>query len=218
MKPIDSLLEITSEVFSLPDVRSNCRKIEYIEARAVTYVMLRDILGYTLAEIGRAFNKNHATILHSYNQFPYIAKYNPAVQEKYDIILSNWVNKCHSISAKLPKKYQNRLKNLEEQNKILKLSHATLQKKIKLMVWANEEMAECKFTVDDIDKIISYKTWPRKKKIDTLLHIDCAMYCNLGLDSSLKERNEVKQKSRVIYRTIKSLDETIGKSFLQSMD
>ena len=92
------------------------------------------------------------------------------------------------------------------------------KKKIKLMVWANEEMAECKFTVDDIDKIISYKTWPRKKKIDTLLHIDCAMYCNLGLDSSLKERNEVKQKSRVIYRTIKSLDETIGKSFLQSMD
>ena len=32
------------------------------------------------------------------------------------------------------------------------------------MVWANEEMAECKFTVDDIDKIISYKTWSDKRR------------------------------------------------------
>jgi len=218
MKPIESLLKITNEVFSLPDIKSSCRRIEYIEARSVAYTLLRNILGDTLAEIGREFKKTHATILHSYNQYPYIAKHNPAVQEKYDIILMNWINECHNISEKLPNKYQNVLKNLEERNKMLTLSHNTLQKKIKLMVWANEDIADCKYNIEDIEKIVSYKSWPRKRKIDTLLHIDCSMYCNLGLDSSVKERNEVKQKSRVIYRTIKTLDEGAGKLFLQSMD
>ena len=65
---------------------------------------------------------------------------------------------------------------------------------------------------------IVFKSWSDKRKVDTLLHIDCAMYTNLGLDSTIKERNEVKQKSRVIYRTIKTLDEGAGKLFLQSMD
>lgn len=86
------------------------------------------------------------------------------------------------------------------------------------MVWANNDHQDCKYTVEDVDKIKSFKSWSSKRKVDTLLHIDCAMYTNLGLDSTIKERNEVKQKSRVIYRTIKTLDERAGKLFLQSMD
>ena len=57
------------------------------------------------------------------------------------------------------------------------------------MVWAINEHQDCKYTIDDIDKIVAYKSWPLKRKIDTLLHIDCAMYTNLGLDSSVKERS-----------------------------
>ena len=86
------------------------------------------------------------------------------------------------------------------------------------MVWANEDAQECKYSIEDVGKILNYKTWTDKKKIDTLLHIDCAMYCNLGLDSTMAERKEVKQKSRIIYRTIKTLDERAGNLFLQSMD
>ena len=47
------------------------------------------------------------------------------------------------------------------------------------MVWANEDAQECKYSIEDVGKILNYKTWTDKKKIDTLLHIDCSMYCNL---------------------------------------
>ena len=77
---------------------------------------------------------------------------------------------------------------------------------------------DCKYTVNDIDKILGYKTWSDKKKIDTLFHIDCSLYCNLGIDSSNRERTEVRTKSRSIYRAIKSINTGIGKTLLDSMD
>jgi hypothetical protein len=35
------------------------------------------------------------------------------------------------------------------------------------------------YTNNDIDKIVQFKTWTDKKKIDELLRIDAAMYCAL---------------------------------------
>tara|TARA_R100000329_G_scaffold148399_1_gene137194 strand:- start:1958 stop:2491 length:534 start_codon:yes stop_codon:yes gene_type:complete len=177
---------------------------------------MRDILFYTFQQIGRIFNKTHATILHSYNQYPYMLKYKPELKDKYNYILKEWMGEEYNSSDTLPINLQ--LESLEEQNKFLKLSTNKLRKKLKLMVWANNDHQDCKYTVEDVDKIKSFKSWSSKRKVDTLLHIDCAMYTNLGLDSTIKERNEVKQKSRVIYRTIKTLDERAGKLFLQSMD
>jgi len=70
----------------------------------------------------------------------------------------------------------------------------------------------------DINKITSYKTWPERKKIDTLLFIDCDLYTQLGMDSSIKEKKETKLKSRKIYKAINKIDNSLGKLFLQSMD
>lgn len=53
-----------------------------------------------------------------------------------------------------------------------------------------------------IKKIIGYKTWTLKKKVDELLRIDHEMYMNLGCDSTKKEVQEVKKRSRSIYRAI----------------
>ena len=33
---------------------------------------------------------------------------------------------------------------------------------------------------DFIDRVLSYKTWTDKRKIDALLEYDCSMYTNLG--------------------------------------
>ena len=79
-------------------------------------------------------------------------------------------------------------------------------------------MSNLKYTIDDIDKIVDYTSWSVKKKIDTLLHIDCIMYANLGIDSTKTERLETKKKSRLIYRAIKKLDENVGQSLLTSVD
>tara|TARA_R100001440_G_scaffold26488_4_gene43234 strand:- start:36002 stop:36619 length:618 start_codon:yes stop_codon:yes gene_type:complete len=205
-------------VFLLSNIKSNSRKLKYIEARSVIYVLLRDHLYFTFARIGQIFGKNHATVLHAYNQYPYLEKHNPSLKNKYEVIQKLWLGFSHKSSKSIPENYQKQIKSLREQNNLLKLSHNILLKKIKLMVWANEDVHECKYTVDDVSKILKYKTWTDKQKIDTLLHIDCAMYSNLGLDSTMADRKDVKQKSKIIYRTIKTLDEGAGNLFLQSMD
>jgi hypothetical protein len=36
------------------------------------------------------------------------------------------------------------------------------------------------YTINDIEKIIEFKSWSNKEKEDELLRIDCAMYTYLG--------------------------------------
>jgi hypothetical protein len=74
------------------------------------------------------------------------------------------------------------------------------------------------YKFEDIQKIIDFKSWADKKKIDELLRIDCTMYTNLGLDSLKKDREETKRRSKVIYRAISKIDEVFGKSLIYQMD
>ena len=69
---------------------------------------------------------------------------------------------------------------------------------------------------DKILKILGYKTWSDKRKVDALLEIDVNMYTNLGTDSTKTERSNVARDSRFIYRAIKSIDETLGKQLLRT--
>ena len=57
-----------------------------------------------------------------------------------------------------------------------------------------------------------------KEKIDKLLEIDAHLYTNLGIDSTKKERLEVKRLSKKIYRMIQGINPAIGKTLLQAMD
>ena len=74
------------------------------------------------------------------------------------------------------------------------------------------------YTVNDIDKILEFKTWNDRQKIDELLRIDCELYTNLGMDSTKAELGEVKKKSRTIYRAIKQVNPMMGTTFLRAMD
>ncbi|GAF88069.1 unnamed protein product [marine sediment metagenome] len=74
------------------------------------------------------------------------------------------------------------------------------------------------YTINDIDKIIEFKSWNDKKKIDELLRIDCDLYTNLGIESTKSDRAEAKKNSRKIYRQIKLIDYKIGNDFLVAMD
>ncbi len=77
---------------------------------------------------------------------------------------------------------------------------------------------DCRYNINDVDKIVEYTTWSDKRKIDTLLHINNIMYSNLGLDSSKQERSTTKQLSRKIYKAIKIVSPELGKSLLLDMD
>lgn len=70
----------------------------------------------------------------------------------------------------------------------------------------------------DIEHIIDFKTWSVDKKISELFRIDCYMYTNLGMESTKKEKEETKKKSRIIYRSIFKIDAEIGKGLISSMD
>ena len=63
---------------------------------------------------------------------------------------------------------------------------------------------------EKIKKISGYKTWSAKKKVDNLLEIDAHMYCNLGKESTITQKKEVKKMSRKIYRAIASISPLDG--------
>lgn len=75
-----------------------------------------------------------------------------------------------------------------------------------------------KYTFDDIETILGYTSWNDRRKIDTLLEIDCSLYAHLGTDSTRSEREDVKRKSIEIYRKIKTIDRKLGDEFLLTMD
>jgi len=74
------------------------------------------------------------------------------------------------------------------------------------------------YSDNNIDKILSYKTWKTRRKVDALLEMDCIQYTRLGIDSSKKEKEEVRRNSRKIYKAIKTLDNRMGSEFLMAMD
>ncbi|NDG52014.1 MAG: hypothetical protein EBY39_03160 [Flavobacteriia bacterium] len=67
---------------------------------------------------------------------------------------------------------------------------------------------------DKVLKIVSYKTWSDKRKVDALLEMDANAYTNLGTDSTKTERENTRRDSRFIYRAIKSIDEDLGRKLL----
>lgn len=69
---------------------------------------------------------------------------------------------------------------------------------------------------DQIEKILGYKTWTDRRKIDALLEADAIMYTNLGTDSTKGDREEVRKTSRKIYQAIKKLDPIWGSFLLKS--
>lgn len=74
------------------------------------------------------------------------------------------------------------------------------------------------YTYDDVDRVVDFVTWDDRKKIDELFRIDSYMYTNLGTDSSKKEKEDVRRKSRYIYRAISKINPRIGKELIYYMD
>lgn len=64
--------------------------------------------------------------------------------------------------------------------------------------------------LEKIRKISSYKTWTVKKKVDELLMMDSYMYTELGIDSTKKEKAEVKAISKKIYKAIATISPIDG--------
>lgn len=69
-----------------------------------------------------------------------------------------------------------------------------------------------------IEEVLSNDSWDERQKKDELYRIDCKMYTNLGTDSTKAERNEVKKKSRMIYKAIQKINHHEGTQLLHAID
>ena len=74
------------------------------------------------------------------------------------------------------------------------------------------------YSTELIDKILNYKSYSNKRKIDRMLEIDANQYCNSGCDATKTERETIRKNSRYIYRTIAKINPAMGKNFLQAQD
>lgn len=74
------------------------------------------------------------------------------------------------------------------------------------------------YRYDDVDKVVDFKTWTKRKKIDELFRIDSYMYTNLGTDSTKREKDDVRRKSKYIYKAVQKLNPSLGKELIYYMD
>ncbi len=63
------------------------RKRNFVEARALYYKLLRDVLGMTLQSIADTVKKSHATVLHSINNFDILLSYNEDMKKSYSNVI-----------------------------------------------------------------------------------------------------------------------------------
>jgi hypothetical protein len=57
-----------------------------------------------------------------------------------------------------------------------------------------------------------------KERTNLLLKLDCNLYTNLGIDSTVEEKKEVREISKFIYTRIALIDEESGKLLLKAFD
>jgi len=69
------------------DVDIISRKRNFVEVRALYYKLLRDILGMTLHSIADTVNKDHATVLHSLNNFDNWSSYSEDLRRHYTNVM-----------------------------------------------------------------------------------------------------------------------------------
>lgn len=81
---LDYLVELVSNFTGL-DITSKCRDTAHVNARAIYYKLACDRLSsQSLARIGRAVGRDHATVLHSNNNvFPNLSRYFPDLYKSW---------------------------------------------------------------------------------------------------------------------------------------
>ncbi len=74
------------------------------------------------------------------------------------------------------------------------------------------------YKVKDIQKILDFKTWDDKRKIDALLKIDASNHDAIGTESSRGEMKSAIKASRKLYEAIETIDKEQGSLYLRAMD
>jgi hypothetical protein len=81
------LIGIVSSIVGV-DILKNTRERRHVTGRAIFYKIYKDLEGWTLSDIGRIFNKNHATVLHNISTIEAYMETEPELASLYNRCLS----------------------------------------------------------------------------------------------------------------------------------
>ena len=81
------LMGIVSSIVGV-DILKNTRERRHVTARAIFYKIYKDLEGWTLSDIGRMFDKNHATVLHGISAIEAYMETEPELALLYNRCLS----------------------------------------------------------------------------------------------------------------------------------
>jgi len=118
------------------DIHSKTRQRDYVMGRAMYYKLLRDNTKMSLQGIANAFNKNHATALHSIRQLEGFMEFDYHLRAEYleinnefikslDSALLTLIDESNSYEWETPKYFNllDRYNNLKESHNNLKRAH-----------------------------------------------------------------------------------------------
>jgi septal ring factor EnvC (AmiA/AmiB activator) len=160
---IKLLKEIANQAFNL-NVDHRSRKAEYIAARAICYKILKEECDMTYSYIGRAFNKNHATVLHAIDEFPWMVKADKEMEKTYRKILERWLNKSSEFTDTNPTVLKKDVQKLEERNNLLNLALLEVQDQVDKLTKDNKRY------LDLVKKLEKTLPEERLNKIEKKLH------------------------------------------------
>lgn len=184
------------------DVREVTRKRPIVQLRAAVAYSLREEANLTLMHIGEVMGKNHTTILHYVQNVEYYALYDLKFRDDFWDIRSKVCKIVNSFSLPV---LQDMLVKREREVKVIKKRIARMRR-------------DNKVDIDLQIKNIIRQRICDKCKIDELLELDTSMHTYLGIDSTPEEREEAKENSIKIYKTIKKINVNVGQGFLDLMD
>ena len=87
-KMFKNICAVVENATGVDDVMSKTRRREVVDARRISFRILRNVYGLSFQRIGDLFDKNHASVLHSLKDFDFILNHDDIFQNNY--------NKCMS--------------------------------------------------------------------------------------------------------------------------
>ena len=62
---------------------SSSRKREIVDSRMIYFAVARNLGGYTLSELGKSVNRDHATVIYAIRNYEHLSSYDESMKHKY---------------------------------------------------------------------------------------------------------------------------------------
>lgn len=117
----DHILEVINDLFKTDVIKyARTRRREHTELRHLCWYMMYKHSHLSLSQIGRKFNKNHATVLHGLKKMDDFLEYYEPIKTKYAMLCTELQN-IYGVLKDVPTTIAEKLRSEMEENEHNKL-------------------------------------------------------------------------------------------------